>query len=95
VASQEALVARVSVLPLVAAAIAVVAFNAMTATRDRPVVSDRLWRVERFAEWADIPVKSVYYQIDLGRIPGVVRFGKTVRIDPEVAIPALREAAAR
>jgi hypothetical protein len=49
-----------------------------------------LWRVEQFAQYADLPVASVYYQISLGRIPGVVRFGKTIRIDPEVAIPALR-----
>lgn len=53
--------------------------------------ADRLWRVERFADWADMSVPSVYYQIAKGRIP-VVRFGKTIRIDPEVAIPALREA---
>jgi hypothetical protein len=49
-----------------------------------------LWRVEQFAQYADMPVASVYYQISLGRIPGVVRFGKTIRIDPEVAIPELR-----
>ena len=54
--------------------------------------ADPLWRVERFAEWADISVPSAYYQIAKGRVPGVVRFGKTIRIDPEVAIPALREA---
>jgi hypothetical protein len=55
------------------------------------VESDGLWRVEKFAAWAGIPVPSVYYQISLGRIPGVVRFGKTIRIDPEVALPALRD----
>jgi hypothetical protein len=52
-----------------------------------------LWRVEQFAQYADIPVASVYYQISLGRIPGVVRFGKSIRIDPEVAIPALHAGA--
>lgn len=48
----------------------------------------------QFARWADIPVASVYYQISLGRIPGVVRLGKTIRIDPKVAIPALRQGGA-
>jgi hypothetical protein len=56
--------------------------------------SDGLWRVEKFAAWAGIPVPSVYYQIAQGRIPGVVRFGKTIRIDPEVALPALRDGGA-
>ena len=51
---------------------------------------DELWRVEDFARWARIPIASVYYQISRGRIPGVVRLGNTIRIDPEVAIPALR-----
>jgi hypothetical protein len=54
------------------------------------VTRTALWRVEQFAQYADMPVASVYYQISLGRIPGVVRFGKSIRIDPEVAIPALR-----
>lgn len=54
---------------------------------------DRLWRVERFAQWADVSVPTAYYQIAKGRIPGVIRFGKTIRIDPEIAIPALREGA--
>jgi hypothetical protein len=72
VASQEALVARVSV-----------------------VTRTRLWRVEQFAQYADMPVASVYYQISLGRIPGVVRFGKSIRIDPEVAIPAIRSGGAQ
>jgi hypothetical protein len=54
-----------------------------------------LWRVEQFAQYADMPVASVYYQITLGRIPGVVRFGKSIRIDPEVAIPALHAAGVR
>jgi hypothetical protein len=71
VASQEALVARVS------------------------VVKTGLWRVEQFAQYADMPVASVYYQISLGRIPGVVRFGKSIRIDPEVAIPALHTGGAQ
>jgi hypothetical protein len=57
--------------------------------------ADPLWRVERFAEWASISVPAVYYQIAKGRIPGVVRFGKTIRIDPAVAIPALHEAVTR
>jgi hypothetical protein len=52
---------------------------------------DGLWRVVDFARWAGIPVGSVYYQIARGRIPGVVRLGRTIRIDPEVAVPALRE----
>jgi hypothetical protein len=55
----------------------------------------RLWTVEDFSQWARIPVPSVYYQISLGRIPGVVRIGKTLRIDPAVAIPALHEAVAQ
>jgi hypothetical protein len=56
--------------------------------------TDGLWRIERFAEWANLSVAAVYYQIEKGRIPGVVRFGKTIRIDPEVAIPALRDGGA-
>jgi hypothetical protein len=59
---------------------------------DRVSVSEdsRLWTVEDFARWAGIPIASVYYQASRGRIPGVVRLGKTLRIDPEIAVPALR-----
>lgn len=53
-----------------------------------------LWRVEDFARWAVIPVASVYYQISKGRVPGVIRLGSTIRIDPNVAIPALRDGGA-
>jgi len=66
---------------------------------DRVLVSEesrsedsRLWRVEKFAEWADLDMPAAYRQIALGRVPGVIRFGKSIRIDPAVAIPALREA---
>jgi hypothetical protein len=52
----------------------------------------RLWRVEKFAKWADMDLPAAYYQIARGRVPGVIRFGKSIRIDPAVAIPALREA---
>jgi hypothetical protein len=54
-----------------------------------------LWRVEKFAKWADLDMPAAYYQIARGRIPGVIRFGKSIRIDPAVAIPALREGVAR
>jgi hypothetical protein len=54
--------------------------------------TSNLWRVEDFARWARIPVGSVYYQIAKGRIPGVIRLGSTIRIDPQVAISALRNA---
>lgn len=57
--------------------------------------ADGLWRVERFAEWANISVAAAYRFIAIGRVPGVVRLGRTIRIDPEVAIPALREGAVR
>jgi predicted DNA-binding transcriptional regulator AlpA len=42
-----------------------------------------LWSVPQFAEWAGMSVPAAYRQIGLGRVPGVVRFGKTIRIDPE------------
>jgi hypothetical protein len=54
----------------------------------------RLRRVEDFARWAVIPVASVYYQISNGRVPGVIRLGSTIRIDPNVAIPTLRDGVA-
>jgi hypothetical protein len=57
--------------------------------------SSQLWRVKKFAEWADLDMPAAYRQIALGRVPGVIRFGKSIRIDPAVAIPALLERAAR
>jgi hypothetical protein len=59
-----------------------------------PVTDRRLWTVDDFGRWANIDPHDVYRQIALGRVPGVVRFGRSIRIDPEVAIPALRGEAA-
>lgn len=55
-----------------------------------PAEEGQLWKVEDFAWWASIDPHDAYRQISLGRVPGVIRFGRSIRIDPQVAIPALR-----
>jgi hypothetical protein len=55
-------------------------------------VGQRLWTVREFGQWAGIDPHEVYRQISLNRVPGVIRFGRAIRIDPDVAIPELRGA---
>jgi excisionase family DNA binding protein len=47
-------------------------------------MAEPLWRVQEFAEFANISLDSAYWLIDRGRVPGVVRLGpRSIRIDPE------------
>jgi hypothetical protein len=57
--------------------------------RPEPPETDRLWRVDDYARYVDVPVASVYYRIKLGQIP-ILRLGKSIRIDPAQAIAALK-----
>ena len=50
------------------------------------------WAID-WARFADMPVSSVYYRIKLGQIP-VVRIGKSIRIDPDEALAALKQGGA-
>lgn len=52
---------------------------------------DELLTVKEYASLVRQHAKSVYRRIDAGRQPGVVRFGREIRIDLAVASDHLRE----
>jgi excisionase family DNA binding protein len=45
-------------------------------------VAEQLWRVEQLADFLNTSVPNAYYLIERGRVPGVVRLGRAIRIDP-------------
>jgi predicted DNA-binding transcriptional regulator AlpA len=46
-------------------------------------MAEQLWRVPDFAAFLNTTPANVYYLIGAGRVPGVIRIGKMIRIDPD------------
>jgi predicted DNA-binding transcriptional regulator AlpA len=47
-------------------------------------MAEQLWRVPDLAAFLNTTPANVYYLIAAERVPGVVRIGKMIRIDPDV-----------
>ncbi len=48
-------------------------------------VEPATYTVEQFADWAQCSPRHIWRLIDLGKIPGVIRLGRLVRISRAVA----------